>query len=127
MKATDKFNLTAEERKRRCFSESFKRKKVKEIEKGKTRPSEISKEYQVSLTSIYRWINKYGQNAQKGRKKRLIIEDESDTRRLIRLKEELNHAYKTIGEKQVEIDFLKRLIEMAEEHYGIDIKKNFST
>ena len=127
MKTANEFNLTPEERRHRRFSEAFKRKKVKEIESGKTRPADVQKEYQVSATSVYRWINKYGQAAQKGSKVRLVLEEESDTKKLRQKSEELNRAYRTIGEKQVEIDYLKRLIEMAEEHYGIEIKKNSST
>ena len=42
--------LTVEERQRRSFSESFKRKKVQEIETGQVKISEICRAYQISTT-----------------------------------------------------------------------------
>ena len=43
----------------RYFSEGFKRQKVEEIEKNLIRVSELSREYKVSSTAIYKWIYKY--------------------------------------------------------------------
>ena len=52
--------LSKSERRRRTFSDTFKKKKVKEIELGRVKVSEISKVYQVSTVSVYRWIDKFG-------------------------------------------------------------------
>ena len=52
--------LTNEERKRRRFSESFKRKKVQEIESGQVKISEICRVYQIRKQSVYKWLQKYG-------------------------------------------------------------------
>jgi len=52
--------LTQSERRRRRFSESFKKQKVKEFELGKVRICEIRKVYQVSNMTVHRWINKFG-------------------------------------------------------------------
>lgn len=49
-----------EQRLRRIFSESFKIKKVREIETGITTINEICKAYEVSYVAVYKWINKYG-------------------------------------------------------------------
>jgi transposase-like protein len=46
--------LTERERLIRNFSEEFKRKKVSEIERNLIGISELSREYQVSATSIHR-------------------------------------------------------------------------
>ncbi len=43
----------------RYFSEDFQRKKIREIQKILTTVSQVCKEYDVSYTSVYRWIHKY--------------------------------------------------------------------
>jgi transposase-like protein len=114
--------LSLMQRKRRSFSEGFKRAKVGEIEAGLSRIFEISKQYQVSKVSIYRWINKYGSNLEP--KERLIMEHKSDTQQLLAMKKKIAELERIIGQKQLLIDFKDKMIELAEEHYGIEIKKN---
>lgn len=60
MARRENFKLSLSERRRRTFSESFKIKKVQEIETGITKVSEICKAYEVSDVSVYNWLNKYG-------------------------------------------------------------------
>ena len=118
-------SLTLEERKRRHFSESFKRKKVQEIESGQTKIADLCRQYDTVRGTIYQWLNKYGN--MKSKKERLVIETESDTQKLIALKKENAHLKMIIGEKQIQIDFKDKMIEIAEDHYGVDIKKKFET
>ncbi len=118
-------SLTLEERKRRHFSESFKRKKVQEIESGQTKIADLCRQYDTVRGTIYQWLNKYGN--MKSKKERLVIETESDTQQLIALKKENAHLKMIIGEKQIQIDFKDKMIEIAEDHYGVDIKKKFET
>lgn len=117
--------LSVSERRRRHFSESFKIQKVREIETGQTKISEICSQYQVSGTSVYRWIDKFG--IMKDKKEQLVVESESDTRQLIELKKRLSELERIIGQKQILIDFQNKMIELAEETYGVDIKKKFFT
>ena len=63
----------------------------------------------------------------KSKKERLVIETESDTQQIIALKKENAHLKMIIGEKQIQIDFKDKMIEIAEDHYGVDIKKKFET
>jgi transposase-like protein len=118
-------SLTLEERKRRHFSESFKRKKVQEIESGQTKIADLCRQYDTVRGTIYQWLNKYGN--MKSKKERLVIETESDTQQIIALKKENAHLKMIIGEKQIQIDFKDKMIEIAEDHYGVDIKKKFET
>ncbi len=60
MATREKFKMTTYERRLRSFSDSFKLQKVKEIERGITKVSEICKQYEVNSTNVYRWINKFG-------------------------------------------------------------------
>ncbi|MBP1637758.1 MAG: hypothetical protein H6Q18_547 [Bacteroidetes bacterium] len=120
-----KFKLSITERRRRHFSDSFKIQKVREIETGQTKLSEICSQYEVSNTAVYRWVEKFG--IMKEKKDRFVIESESDTRQLIELKKRLSELERIIGQKQIQIDFQNKMIELAEETYGVDIKKKFFT
>jgi transposase-like protein len=117
--------MSVEERRRRTFSESFKRKKVREIEQKITTVLQVCRQYEVSQTNVYKWLNKYGDGYKKGVK--TIVEMESDTRKILELKAKLAELERIIGQKQIQIDFKDKMIELAEEEYGIDIKKKFDT
>ncbi|WP_415499565.1 transposase, partial [Aquirufa ecclesiirivi] len=54
------FLQSVSQRRLRHFSDSFKIEKVREIEQGRTRVSEICKQYEVSGTNVYKWISKFG-------------------------------------------------------------------
>lgn len=113
--------LTLEERKRRHFSESFKRKKVQEIETGQSKISEICKQYQVSRTNVHRWKEKYG--SMRNKKEKLVVESESDTRKLIELQNRVAELERLLGRKQILLEFKDKQIEIAEQMYNVDIKK----
>jgi transposase len=125
MAKRDQFALTSQERRRRTFSEAFKREKVREIESGLTRISLICKQYSVSDTAVRLWLRKFG--FQKHPKERIIIETMSDTIALKELRERVAELERLVGQKQIELEFYKKMIDLAQEHYGIEIKKNFST
>lgn len=125
MATREQFKMTTQERMHRHFSDSFKIQKVRELERGKTKVSEICKQYQVSATNVYRWLNKFG--SMKNKKERIIVETDSDTRELLELKKKVAELERIIGQKQIQIDFKDKMIELAEEMYGVDIKKKLST
>lgn len=118
------FEQSTQERLMRQFSEEFKKLKVREIEQNRLTPSEVSRQYEVSLTSVYRWLEKYGKN--RARKERVIVESKSDTRKLLEMKKRIAELEQIIGQKQVLLDFKEKMIELAEEEYGVDIKKKFT-
>ena len=116
--------MTLGERQRRRFSDGFKQQKVKEIELGYTKVSEVCRQYQVSDVSVYVWLAKFGTM---GKKERLIVESQSDTVKLLELKKKVAELEQIIGQKQLVIDFQQKMIDLAEEHFQVDIKKKFST
>ncbi len=118
------FKSSTAERQMRKFSESFKIKKVREIETGITKVSEICRAYEVSDTAVHQWINKYG--IMKKKKERLVVESQSDTQELLALKKKIAELERVIGQKQLLLDFKDKMIEIAEEMYGVDIKKKLS-
>lgn len=113
------------QRTQRYFSEDFKRKKVREIEGNVATITEVAREYQVSKTAVYKWIYKYSAMRKKGVKQ--VVEAKSDTVRITRLREEIQQMEQLVGQKQIRIDFLEKMIELAEKEYGIDIKKKCSS
>ncbi len=117
--------LSRRERQNRYFSESFKRKKVSEIERNLSSVSEISKEYQVSATSIYKWLYKYSMQRKRGTKQ--VIEMKSDTRKIQALKEKVKELEQMLGQKTIEAEFHKKMVEIASEEVGFDIKKKFGS
>ncbi|SEF02810.1 Transposase, partial [Salinimicrobium catena] len=78
------FSKEVSQRVNRYFSDSFKRKKVREIERNLTTVSEVSKEYEVSTTAVYKWLDKYSRDRKRGVKQ--VVELMSDTRKIQDLK-----------------------------------------
>ena len=120
-----RFSAEAKKRQNRYFSESLKKQIVDDLEKNITTVTEVYKHYSVSRTSIYRWIYKYSPYAKKG--ERQIVEKQSDTRKLEQLKERVRELERIVGQKQLQIDFKDKMIEIAEEEYKVDIKKKLSS
>jgi hypothetical protein len=74
---------------------------------------------------VYKWLHLYGETFK--RETKTIIELESDTRKLIELKARIAELEQIIGQKQIQLDFRDKMIELAEEMYGVDIKKKLGT
>jgi len=113
------------ERQNRYFSEELKRQKVKDLERNLITISELCREYQVSRTSVYRWIYQYSVNRKK--QERQIVERMSDTRKIRELQDRIKELERIIGQKQILIDFKDKMIEIAENMYQVDIKKKFGS
>ena len=124
MATRPKLEMKPAMRTRRYFSEDFKRKKVEEIDKRLTSVTEICKTYEVSRVAVYKWIYKYSVMRQKAVK--MVVEAHSDTVRIQALKERIGQLEQLLGQKQFEIDFLAKQIQVASEQYGIDFKKKRS-
>jgi len=126
MATLQKYNESNEvQRVRRYFSEDFKRKKVREIEQNLTTVTQISREYEVTTAAIYKWIFKFSAMRKKAIK--LVIEAKSDTGKIAHLRQQVQEMERMVGQKQIMIDFLEKMIELAEKEYAIDIKKKFSS
>lgn len=117
--------MGVKERQYRYFSEEFKRKKVSEIERNLVSVCAVSREYQVSRSAIYKWIYSYSKARKK--KERLVMESKSDTQKLIELQKKVKELEQIVGQKQIQIDFLNKMIELTEKDLSIDIKKKGST
>ncbi|MEM6263364.1 MAG: transposase [Bacteroidota bacterium] len=109
----------------RTFSDTFKRQKVQEIEQGTYTVLQVSRLYEVSPTSVYRWLYKYSTHYQKGI--RQVVEMESEAKKTQRIMNQLAKTEQALGQKQLQIDYLEKLIELASSELGVDLKKSFDT
>ena len=124
MARLDDLKMSITERRQRRFSDNFKIQKVRELETGQTKVSEICSQYQVAAKNVYIWIDKFG-SMNKNKKERMVVETDSDTRQLLEFKKRVSELERIIGQKQILIDFQDKMIDLAEETYGVDIKKKF--
>lgn len=106
----------------RCFSEAFKREKVKEIEKGVLSIGILSKLHSISRTAVYKWIYLYS-SIEKGTK--TVVQMESEQHKTLYLQQRLGELERIIGQKQMEIDYLNKALEISSEELGYDLKKKY--
>lgn len=109
----------------RHFSEELKIAVVKEFESGKNTVSGLSKIYQVSNSSIYNWIEKYGSFAKQNIQ--IVEKKMSQTEKIKSLEQRIKELEQIVGQKQIALDFHQKMIELAESEYNISIKKKCST
>ena len=109
-------------RHKRKFAEDFKLKIVREYETGQHSVPDMEKIYDISSSAIYRWIYKYS----KYNKKTIqVVEMKDSQSEKIKLMEaRIKELEQAVGHKQMNIDYLEKMIDLAKEYYGIDIKKN---
>lgn len=108
---------------RRIFSEEFKRQKVQLIVDKLASVKEVSETYGVSATSVYRWVYQYSPHHQRGSVQVVQMESEAHkTKELLRQVAELERA---VGQKQLQIDYLERLLAVSGESLQMDLKKTF--
>ena len=109
----------------RVFSEAVRRKVVKDIETGKVSIAAVCRELDVSKTSVYSWLNKYSRHLQSGKK--LVLQMDSEAYKSKELEKRVKELEAALGRKQLEVDFLNRLIEQGKEELGVDLKKKSFT
>ena len=108
---------------RRVFSETFRKTRVKEIDQGLFSVTEVAKLYSVSQQSVYRWLHKYSINHQKGVVQ--VVQMESESQRTQALLKRVAELERVVGQKQLQLDFLEKLVEISSKELKIDLKKNF--
>ncbi len=112
-------------RAKRTFSEEFKKQKVKELVNKQISIGELSKLYDVSTTSVYRWLYKYSPHHKRGTTQ--VVQMESEAQKTKLLQQRVAELERIVGQKQIEIDFLNELITVAGAELKVDLKKTFCT
>jgi len=110
---------------KRVFSDQLKKKIVKDIEANKVNVLGVSREYQVSEQSVYSWLRKFSSHLRPTTT--IVMQMDSEQYRTKELEKRVAELEAALGRKQLEIDLLNKLIEMADEDMGTNIKKNTST
>ena len=112
-------------RRSRKFSEEIRRKAVKEFRSGKYTAQELSDLYHCSPTTIYRWIYKYSPADQP--KLNVVQMADSSDKKLKELQQQITDLQAALGRKQIQVDFYEKMMDLAKEEYGLDLKKNSSS
>ena len=111
-------------RQRRKFSEELKKFIVSEYESGKFTVSELSRLHDISFQVIYRWIYKYSlYNKQNTVGMEL---KESSQRKLKAYERRIKELEQIVGQKQLKIDYLEKIIDLSNDHFDTDLKKSFN-
>lgn len=111
--------------KRRRYSEEFKKSIVQDFESGRFSVLQLERLHGVSNVTIYKWIYKYSTFNQEGYR---VVEKKSSSQSKVRdLEKKVKELEATLGRKQIQIDYLETMMEVAKDELNIDIKKNFAT
>ncbi len=112
-------------REQRVFSESLKKQIVRDLVAKRISLQQVVLEHQVSRTSVYRWLYRYSPVHE--RKRTLVVQMESEEQKNYELQQRLAALERIVGQKQLEIDFLNKLLEIGSKELGFDLKKSFSS
>jgi len=112
-------------KKHRQFTEDFKRNLVLEFEKGNFSIAQLSKLHGISCTSLYKWVYKFSIFNERGY--RVVEMKQSSSSKLKQLEARIKELERTVGQKQIMIDYLDKMIDIAKDELDIDIKKNYNT
>ena len=104
----------------RYFSTEFKKEKVKDLQAGKLTVSELATLYQVSRTSIYKWLYLYS-SIEKG--VTTVVQMESEETKVKELMQRIKELEASVGRKQLEIEYLNKLYEISSDEVGYNLKK----
>jgi transposase len=79
--------------------------------------------WSVSAMSVYNWIYKYSPAHKKGTT--MVIQKDSEATKTQELQNQVAELERILGQKQLAIDYLEKLIELASKELEIDLKKNY--
>ena len=99
--------------KRRKFTEEFSRSIVGDFESGSYSVGALSSLHGISSRVIYNWIYKYSNVNERGY--RVVEMKESSTHKVKELELKVKELERIVGQKQIKIDFLEGMIDLAEE------------
>ena len=116
--------MTTEERRRRRFSEEFRREQVALIEQGELSIADVSRLYEVRANNVRKWVKKYGKTS---RYDQVVITTKEEVNRIKDLEKEVENLKKIIGGQQVKVVYLEGLLNLAKKELGADFEKKVSS
>lgn len=111
--------------KNRRYSEEFKKQIVTDFEGGKFSVAQLAKLHGVACQMIYRWIYKFSTFNEKGF--RVVEMKDSSAKKMKDLEARNKELEASLGRKQIQLEYLEKMIELAKTELDIDIKKNYNT
>ena len=108
--------------KRRQFSEQIKRQAVADFRSGKYTALELADLYHCHHQTIYNWIYKYSPGDSPSIN--VVEMSESTDQKVKDLQNKIAELERALGRKQIKVDFMEKMIELAENEYDLDLKKN---
>ena len=112
-------------RKSRKYSLEFKKAVVASFENGEFSVLQLEKLYGVCNVTIYNWIYKLSDFNEKGC--RIVEMKDSQQQKLKELSNQVKELEQIVGQKQIAIDYLEKMIELAKTDLNIDLKKNYNS
>lgn len=112
-------------RKSRRYSDEFKRRIVADFESGEFSVNQLSKLHGIANQVIYRWIYKFSNFNEKGF--RVVEMKDSSQKKMKELEARIKELEAAVGRKQIQVDYLEKMIDLAKSELDIDIKKNYNT
>ena len=119
------------------YSESFKRKVIKEILTGKYSKKEVMILYRLPYMSITRWLNKLGQNVilEEGietitlKKSNIVAKKNkiTESEQIQELRKQIKQLEKEKADAELKAKLYDKMIDIAEEQFKIPIRKKYVT
>jgi transposase len=108
------------------YSLAFQQKVVKDIETGKIRSvNEAQRIYDIrGHGTVAKWVRKLGKNELIGKVMRVEMKNEAD--KVKELEKKVKVLESALANERIKTIALESLMEVAEERYGVDFKKNSS-
>ena len=111
--------------KRRRYTDDFRRSLVSDFESGNYSVPQLEKLHNIPNGTIYNWIYKFSTFNEKGI--RVVEMKQSSSLKLKELTQKVKDLERIVGQKQIKIDYLEKLIDISKEEFDIDIKKKQDT
>ena len=111
--------------KNRRYSEEFKKQIVADFESGKYSVPQLEKLHSISNSLIYGWIYKFSTFNEQGF--RVVEMKDSSAKKMKDLEVRNKELEAALGRKQIQLEYLEKMIELAKTELDIDIKKNYNT
>jgi len=112
-------------RKHRRYSDAFKKQIVSDFESGNYSVLQLKNLHGIGQQTVYSWIYKFSTFNEKGY--RVIEMEDSTINKVKNLETKIKELEAALGRKQIMVEYLETMIDVAKEDLNIDIKKNYAT
>jgi len=112
--------MTVEERRRRRFSDAFRKEQVALIESGELSVADVGRLYEVQTKNVRRWVDRFGK---KPLPPTIHITSVKDIDRLKSLEAENSKLKGLIADQQLSLIYNEELLKIAREKLGDDFEK----